>query len=140
MADKIEFAGPEWHERLKGLLEKYTAAAGPDVELTICEVFTDVPEHLDKDGSGRIAWNCRIAGGKVDFRYGEIASADLKTIADYDFVLRLARMKMEEGTLAEYRAIQAEGAASGKLNTTGDHSKIPPSFHGMHNDLAEVTA
>lgn len=140
MADKVEFASPEWHERLRILLDRYTAEAGPDLELTLCEVFTDVPAHLDPDGNGRIAWNCRIAGGEVEFRDGEVTDADIKTIADYDFVLRLARMKMEEGTLAEYRAIQAEGAALGKLNTTGDPSRVPPSFYGMHNELAEITA
>ena len=64
----------------------------------------------------------------------------LKTVADYDFVLRLARMQINEETNAEYRALQAEGAASGKLNTTGDSGKIPPVFYGMHNDLAVVTA
>lgn len=140
MQDKIEFAGPEWHARLKGLLERYTAMVGPELELSICEVFTGVPKHLDRDGSGRIAWHCRIAGGKVDFQGGEVSGTDLKTIADYDFVLRLARMKIEEATLPEYRAIQAEGAASGKLISTGDHAKVPPVFHGMHNDLAEITA
>lgn len=140
MTDRIEFAGPEWHERLKGLLEKYTALAGPEVRLSICEVFTGVPPHLDAGGDGRIAWHCRIADGKVDFRDGEIETADLKTIADYDFVLGLARMKIEEATLADYRALEAEGAASGKLRSTGDRSKIPPVFYGMHNELAEVTA
>jgi hypothetical protein len=99
-----------------------------------------VPAHLDRDGSGRIAWHCRIAGGRVAFHEGEVPEADIKTVADYDFVLQLARMKMEEETLAEYRALQAEGAAAGKLNTTGDNSKVPPSFYGMHNEMAEVTA
>ena len=140
MTDKIEFASPEWHEHLKALLDRYTAQVGSGLELTLCEVFTNVPAHLDKDGSGRIAWNCRIAGGKVEFRDGEIAEADIKTIADYDFVLRLARMKMEEERLAEYRTIQAEGAALGKLSTTGDNSRVPASFYGMHNEMAEVTA
>ena len=140
MSDKIEFASPEWHARLKELLETYTAKVGPDLSLSICEVFTGVPSHLDKNGTGTIAWHCRIADGRVDFRDGEIPEADIKTVADYDFVLRLARMKIEEATLVEYRAIQAEGAASGKLRSTGDHSKVPPVFHGMHNELAKVTA
>jgi hypothetical protein len=140
MSDRIEFAGPEWHARLKGLLEKYTALAGPGVELSICEVFTGVPAHLDEDGDGRVAWHCRIGGGKVEFRDGEIETADLKTVADYDFVLSLARMKIEEATMDAYRALEAEGLASGKLVSTGDKSRIPPVFYGMHNELAEVTA
>jgi hypothetical protein len=140
MAAKVEFASPEWHAKLRELLDRYAAAADPALELTLCEVFTDVPAHLDRDGSRRIAWHCRISARKVDFHEGEVVEADIKTVADYDFVLQLARMKMEEATLAEYRALQAEGAAAGKLNTTGDHSKVPPSFHGMHNEMAEVTA
>jgi hypothetical protein len=138
MTGKIEFASREWHERLKALLDRYTAMVGPELELSLCEVFTGVPAHIAEQG--RIAWHCRISGGKVDFREGEIASADLKTIADYDFVLTLARMKIEPDTMAEYQALQAEGAASGKLVTTGDTTKIPPVFYGMHNELAEVTA
>ncbi|MCM8729810.1 hypothetical protein ACFO8O_02335 [Hephaestia sp. GCM10023244] len=140
MRDKIEFAGPEWHARLKALLERYTTLADPGLRLSICEVFTAVPPHLDADGTGRIAWHCRIADGTVAFHDGEIPTADLKTIADYDFVLRLARMKIEEATLADYRALQAEGAASGKLVSTGDPALVPAVFHGMHNDLAEITA
>lgn len=140
MAGKVEFASPEWHAKLRELLDRYAAAEDPTLELTLCEVFTGVPAHLDRDGSGRIAWHCRISDGKVEFHEGEVPEADIKTVADYDFVLRLARMKMEEGTLAEYRALQAEGAAAGKLSTTGDNSKVPPSFYGMHNEMAEVTA
>lgn len=140
MTSKIEFASAEWHARLRDLLERYTAMVGPELDLSICEVFTGVPKHLDPDGSGRIAWHCLISGGRVEFREGEIPEADLKTIADYDFVLRLARMKIEEANLGEYRAIQAQGVALGKLVSTGDHSKVPPLFHGMHNELAEITA
>jgi hypothetical protein len=137
---KLEFASPEWHEALKGLLERYMQIAGPDVRLTLCEVFTGVPAHLDRSGKGVIAWHCRIAEGRLDFREGEIDDADLKTVADYQFILPFARMKLTPESRPEYEALQAEGVRQGKLKRTGDLSKIPPAFYGMHNELAEMTA
>lgn len=140
MATKVEFASPEWHALLKATLERHTAMVGPELELTICEVFTGVPAHLDRNGDGIIAWNCLIRDGKVEFRDGEVPEADIKTIADYDFVIQLARMRIEPDTQDAYRALQEQGVASGKLKPSGDTSRIPPSFYGMHNELAEVTA
>ena len=138
---KVEFASPEWLDALRGMLDRYSAAAGPDVNLSICEVFTGVPRHLDKNGDGVIAWHCRIADGRVTlFADGEVDDADIKTIADYDFILAFARMPITPETNADYQAQQAEGVKSGKVVHTGDRSKVPPAFYGMHNELAEMTA
>lgn len=139
MANKVEFASQEWLDALKGMIERYMALAPGDLELSICEVFTGVPKHLDKNGDGVIAWHCRISGGRLEFRDGEIDTADLKTIADYDFILPFARMKVSPENMAEYQAQQAEGAKLGKVVSTGDRSKVPPAFYGMHNELAEIT-
>lgn len=140
MAERIEFASDAWLAKLRSLLQKYTTLAGPEVKFSICEVFTGVPKHLDKNGNGVIAWNCHIAGGEVEFEEGEIESADLKTVADYDFVLELARMTIDESTQEEYLRLQQVGAELGKLSGSGDKSKVPPSFYSMHNELAEITA
>jgi hypothetical protein len=140
MTRKLEFASPEWHDALKSMMERYMKAAGPEVRLTLCEVFTGVPAHLDKSGTGIIAWHCRIADGRLEFHEGEIDDADLKTVADYQFILPFARMKLDPSTMAQYEALQAEGVAQGKLKRTGDRSKVPPAFYGMHNELAEMTA
>ena len=137
---KIELASPEWLAALKGLIERYMKQAGDDVTLSICEVFTGVPKHLDKNGDGTIAWHCKIANGKLEFADGEIDEADLKTVADYDFILPFARMKIEPGNMAEYQKAQEAGVAAGKLKRSGDITKVPPSFYGMHNELAEITA
>lgn len=139
MATQVEFASPEWLAALKGMIERYLALAPPDLELSICEVFTGVPKHLDKNGDGVIAWHCRIRNGELEFRDGEIDDADIKTVADYDFILPFARMKIEPGNMEGYQAKQAEGARQGKILSTGDRSKVPPAFYGMHNDLAELT-
>jgi hypothetical protein len=140
VAKKIELASPEWLSTLKSLIERYMKAAGPDVNLSICEVFTNVPEHLDKNGNGAIAWHCRIDGGRLHFADGEIDDADIKTIADYDFIVPFARMKLDPGNMAEYQAMQEAGAKAGKVIHQGDRSKVPPAFYGMHNELADITA
>jgi hypothetical protein len=140
MGEKIEFASPQWHAALRELLKKYIKLAGPGVELSICEVFTGVPAHLDRDGTGVIAWNCRIRDGELEFADGEVDDADIKTVADYDFILPFARMKLEPGNMAEYQQMQEEGVRAGKLVHQGDRSKVPPAFYGMHNELAEITA
>jgi hypothetical protein len=139
MTKKVEFASPEWLETLRAMIERYIALAPPDLTLSICEVFTSVPAHLNKNGDGIVAWHCRILNGKLEFRDGAIDDADIKTIADYDFILPFARMKIEPGNMTEYQAQQAEGARMGKVKHEGDRSKVPPAFYGMHNELADLT-
>lgn len=140
MTKKIEFASQEWMDALKAAIIRYTAKAGPDVKLSICEVFTGVPKHLDRNGNGVISWYCRIANGKVQFEYGEINDADIKSTCDYNFILPFARMVITPETMAEYERSAAEGEKTGKLKRSGDRAKVPPAFYGMHNDLAVITA
>lgn len=140
MTKKVEFASPEWLEALKAMIQVYMAKAGPDVKLSICEVFTGVPKHLDKHGNGVLSWHCRIADGKLHFAEGEIHDADIKSTCDYTFILPFARMKVTPSTMAEYEHMQVEGVKAGKLKREGDRSKVPAAFYGMHNDLAEITA
>lgn len=139
MAKKVEFASPEWLETLRGMIERYMALAPADLDLSICEVFTGVPKHLDKNGDGVIAWHCHIKNGRLEFRDGEVESADLKTIADYNFILPFARTKIEPGNMEEYQAQQAEGAKRGLVQHWGDRTRVPPAFYGMHNELADLT-
>ncbi|HEX7035385.1 MAG TPA: hypothetical protein VF210_06395 [Pseudomonadales bacterium] len=139
MTRKIELASPEWLAALKELITAYTAKAGDGVELSICEVFTGVPPHLDKHGNGVLSWYCRIRDGRLEFAEGEIDDADIKTVADYEFIVPFARMKIDPGNMQAYEAKLAEGAAAGKITRRGDRSKVPPAFYGMHNDLADIT-
>jgi len=139
MADKLEFASDAWFEALKALLPKYAAGAGPGLDLSLCEVFTGVPTHLDQHGDGVIAWHCRIKGDQVEFIHAETDDCDYKTVIDYQTVLPLARFVVTPDTRAEYEALGAAAAASGKVKRTGDPSRIPPSFYNMHNDLAVRT-
>jgi hypothetical protein len=139
--DKFEFASPAWLAALKDLIGIYSAAAGPDTSLSICEVFTNVPKHLDKHGNGVIAWHCIVKNGKlVTFEETAIPEADVRTEVDYNFVLPIAKKVYTPEAMPEVEAYMAKGAAEGKSKATGrDRSKVPPSFVGMHNDLAVRT-
>lgn len=134
---KIEFAGPEWIAALRELLKVYTKKVGPELDLSICEIFTDVPEHLDKHGDGVIAWHCRIHDGNVHFAETAIAEADVHTKVDYDFILPVARRFYTPEVMDEVNAYIAKGQAEGKMISSGtNRTKVPPEFIGMHNDLA----
>lgn len=137
---KVEFAGPEWIEAIRAKLRRFAEAAGPDLKLSICEVFTSPPSHLDPSGSGKIAWHCRIEDGRFHFAYGEVDDVDIKNIADYQTILPFARMMLTPDSRPQYETMTAEAMASGKLTRIGDHAKIPPSLHGLHNEMAEITA
>jgi hypothetical protein len=135
--NKFEFASPEWIAALKDLLVVYTKKAGPGIELSLCEVFTGVPGHLDKHGNGVIAWHCKIKDGKVHFEETAIPEADVRTEVDYQFILPVARKVYAPDAMAEIETYTAKGVAEGKMKSTGrDRSKVPPVFIGMHNDLA----
>jgi hypothetical protein len=139
MEQRVEFASDAWFAELRRLLGTYVAAEPRELTFSLCEVFTGVPAHLDRTGDRRIAWHCRISDGKPNFAYGEI-DADAKTVVDYQWVLPLARMKLGPDNAAEYQAMSQEGAASGKMVSTGNYSKVPASFSQLHNDLAGITA
>jgi len=139
--EKFEFASDAWLAALKKLIVKYAAEAGPNTNLSICEVFTGVPKHLDKHGNGRIAWHCIVANGKlVKFEETPIDVADVRTEVDYTFVLPLARRVYTPAEMPEINEYMAKGAAEGKSKSTGQaRDKVPPNFVGMHNDLAVLT-
>jgi len=138
--DKFEFASPAWITALKDLLAIHTKKAGNGLELSICEVFTNVPKHLDKHGTGVIAWHCRIKDGKVHFEETAIPEADVRTETDYAFIVPVARKVYTPEIMPEVDAYIAKGTAEGKLKSTSrDRSKVPASFIEMHNELAVRT-
>jgi hypothetical protein len=137
---KFEFASPEWLDALQERLAFYTEQAGPDLELSLCEVFTGVPAHLDKHGNGTIAWHCLIKNGQVHFEEVAIDEADVRSETDYEFILPVARRVYSPEVMPEVDAYIATGVADGRMKSTGkDRSKVPASFIQMHNDLAVRT-
>lgn len=141
MTAKIELASPEWFAALKGHIERFVATPnGQKTKWSICEVFTGVPKHLDKNGDGIIAWHCRIADGKMVFAEGEADDVDMKTTTDYDFIVPMARLIIGPETAEQLAAHSARGVAGGKMKREGDSSGVPFEFHAIHNDLAAITA
>jgi len=137
MTTKVEFAGPAWMAAIESKLGAF-AAANPDARFGLCEVFTDSPAHLAADGV--IAWHCRVADGKVDFHMGDADDVDIKNIADYQTILPFARLHLTSETRAEYEQMSARALEAGKLKRIGDVTKLPPAIHGLHNEMAEITA
>jgi hypothetical protein len=139
MTRKIELSSDEWLAELKARIEKALETDKTTV-FSLCEVFTGVPAHLDKHGTGVLAWHARIADGKVEFIEGEASDVTMKTVCDYDFIVPFARARLGPENAAEMTARMEEGAAAGKLHREGDRSQVPLWFHAIHNDLADITA
>jgi hypothetical protein len=64
--EKLEFASPEWVDMLRGLIiEGLDGKDLSGLEFTLCEEYTDPPDHLRRAGSSSIGPHIRIADGKV---------------------------------------------------------------------------
>ncbi|MEJ0024715.1 MAG: hypothetical protein WDN01_01700 [Rhizomicrobium sp.] len=138
--DKFEFGGRAWMAALRELLVAYTQGAGTNFEVSLCEVFTNVPKHLDPSGDGTLAWHGVVKNGVVHFDESELADADIHSTVDYDFALPLARLVLSPETAGQLQAAAARGIAEGKLKLAGrDRSKMPAAFQGLHNDMAVRT-
>lgn len=138
--DKFELASPQWLAALREYLTVYSAKASPDFALSICEIFTAVPKHLDRHGDGVIAWHGFIKDGRVDFHEGAIPEADFRVEVDYRFGLTIARWVYTPDVMGEVEAYRAKGVAEGKMKATGGNpSKVPPTFVEIHNSLAART-
>ncbi len=135
--DKFEFASPAWLAVLQDLLAVYTQKAGDGFELSICEIYTGVPKHLDKHGTGVIAWHCLIRDGTVHFVETAIPEADVRSQSDYAFIVPIARKLYAPEAMPEVLADLARGAEQGRhISTSRNQAKVPPSFMDLHNDLA----
>ena len=141
---KFELASEEWFVELFRLFHE-VARANPDLEFSVCEVFTAVPERLRPDSDGKIAWHGFIRGGKADLAMGEVGpeAVDVKTVIDWQSTLPLARMKIDltdPQAFAHYMELGDRLAAEGRMERFGDRTKAPPALIGVHNTLADRTA
>jgi hypothetical protein len=138
--DKFEFASPAWLAVLKNLLAVYAKRAGDGFELSICEIYTGVPKHLDKHGTGALFWHCIIKDGAVHFEETAIPEADVRTQSDYAFIVPIARKLYSPEAMPDVLADLAKGAEEGRLILTSrNQAKVPPTFMNLHNDLAMRT-
>ena len=144
MADKFELASKAWFDELFRLF-RAAAAEHPEIEFSVCEVFTNVPDRLSPDAKKQIAWRAFIAGGKADLAMGEVDAdaVDIKTIADWEHTVPFARMKIDitnPADFARYMQLADEAAAAGHMQRFGDRTKAPLEMISIHNTLADRTA
>ncbi len=137
---KYEFAGVEWMNALHREIAAMAKDADPALRYHFCEVFTGVPKHLDRNGTGVLSWNCRIEGSRVFFAETEANDVDLKTIGDYDYLVPLAHWLVDDETRVAFNAYLQEGMQSGKLKQTGDPARFPAVLVGLHNAVIAFTA
>ena len=97
---------PNGWPRSRRMIQHYMDKAGPDVKLSICEVFTGVPKHLDKHGNGVI---CRGTAGSptasCTSRTARFRTPISNRSCDYTFIVPFARMKIEPSTMADYEKL-----------------------------------
>jgi hypothetical protein len=145
MAEKHEFASPAWFEALHDAIQRLAQAAGSGldgVRWTVCEVFTDVPEHIAQTPDRRAAWHCRVRGQEIAFGLGEIDDADFKVIADYQTVLPLARLHLGDDPKVMERVNETmmKAVMEGRMQIHGDLGSRPAAFATLHDEMVRVTA
>jgi len=138
-APKYEFAGKAWMDALHREIVAMVRNAPADLRYSLCEVFTGVPKHLDRNGTGVLAWTCRIEGSRVQFEEVEGDDVDMKTTADYTYLIPLAHWHIDDKTLPALNNYLAEGARDGKIVRAGDPARSPAILNGLHNAVIAFT-
>ena len=136
MNDKVDFAGPQWIERARSILESLVAEHGEEgSSFSVCETFTDAPRHVAPGGTA--AWHFYIEGRTVRVGAGAVDDTDVRILADYAATLPAARLIYTPEVLAERAARPPD---PGGPSITGDMSKAPGYLVELHNRLAKITA
>jgi hypothetical protein len=119
--EKLEFGSREWVDMLRDLILK--GLAGKDlsgIEFTLCEEYTDPPEHLRRPGSSSIGLHVRIANGEVEVVNEVIDRATKKLVCNYDWAKRYA-MRFPDPKLRDQ--LMAEGIM--RVEGEDEMSKLP---------------
>ena len=122
------------------------ASEGQDlsgISMSFAEVFTDAPDALEPDDSGRVGWYIRVADGEIEVGSGVLEQADLSITADYESTLPLARAVFagDEAAQAEATATVEAMMADGRMVRTGDENAMAslPWLTDLHDTLAKRT-
>lgn len=140
MTQQFEFMSPAWIATAREQIVR--ALEGKDlktVRFTLCEEFTNPPEHLRRAGAQTIGFYVRLWDGHVEVGDRPITDADCTIISDYADALSVARDP--EAAAADPSAMAARMAA-GRLRIIGDLSKAPAVLTevNIHKLLAPRTA
>lgn len=134
---KLDFAGAEWVDAARGILEDIVAQHGEAGKAySVSEAFTDAPSHVAP--SGLAAWHFHIDGKSVRVGVGEDKNADIRIRADYQSSLPGARLVYTPEIIAERQNQPPPDESAGSVE--GDMSALPPYLVELHNRLAVLTA
>src|SRR5690606_34629702 len=124
MMSKFEFMSPAWiamaREQILRVLEDKDLG---NVRFTLCEEFTNPPEHLRPPDAQTIGFYLRVGDGRAEVGDRPIKDADCTIISDYADALAVAR---DPEAAAADPAAMAERMAAGRLKIIGDLSAAPP--------------
>lgn len=137
---RFEFLSPEWIAMARDEITR--ALAGKhlrNVRFTLCEEFTDPPDHLRRAGTDRIGFCVRLSGGRVDVVEAPVDDADCTIVSGYADALSVARNP--DAAAADPQAM-ARRVAEGRVRIVGDPSAAPPVLRDLdiHRLLAAHTA
>ena len=138
--NRFEFMSPTWIAMAREQILR--ALDGKDlrtIRFTLCEEFTNPPEHLRPSGAQTIGFYVRLGDGQVEVGDRPINDADCTIISDYDDALSVAR---DPEAAAADPAVMAERMAVGRLKIIGDPSAAPAVLTelNIHKLLAPHTA
>ena len=136
MTLKLDFAGPDWIEQARVVLDALVAEHGEDGKtFSMCEMFSGAPMGIA--ASGTAAWHFYIDGRAVRVGTGEAEDTDARIRADYEATLPDARLVYTSEILAERAQQPADGST---VQVEGDMSAMPPYLIEFHNRMALITA
>jgi hypothetical protein len=138
--EKHEFVSPAWIEMARVQITQVLAAMNlRDVCYTLCEEFTNPPEHLRRGDAATIGFYVRVADSRVEVGDHPIDDADLKIVSDYEDALLVAREP--EAPVAEQKMLE-ERMAAGRLKIMGNPLDMPAILRDLdiHKLLASRTA
>ena len=87
MSERYQMGSPQWVAALHALM----VAARPQLQLsrdiTMCEVYTNVPPSVSAIGTVAFTARFRKDSNDVEFELSEATDADFKLTIDYDWAL-----------------------------------------------------
>jgi hypothetical protein len=137
---RLEFMSQAWIEMARQRIEE--VLGGKDltgVSYTLCEEFTNPPEHLRRAPAATIGFYVRVKDGRVEVGDHPIDDVDCKIISEYEDALSVARDP--EAPAADPKVI-TERLATGRLRLVGNPQAAPLLLRelNIHKLLASQTA
>ena len=144
MNQALQFASPEWIDRIKSLLADLVAAHSDslaDADFTLSETFTAVPPN-----AVTTHWSARIRSGDVEF-LDHPDQADFMLTADYEAALPGARLIYADASEADLVAANAHrdamiaaGCMSRSGGLEGVSKPVLRVLRELHDTIARETA